>query len=300
MTEPLMVFDSWFATNETTVQNVLIAALLAFSVQVALRAGIFSLAGIGFYAIGSYSAGLLSRDGHSTPVAVAAAMAIAAVVSLVLAFMLVRLRSLYLAMATVSFDLIVVVVATNWHVTGAALGIYGIPLAITTAQMGVTVAVAAAGLMLLERGTIGRTYDAIREDEELAQSFAVNVQSYRRLAFVVSGVLGALAGSFHALSYGSVLPGDAGFSSVVLALTMVIIGGSASWFGALLGAVVLTWVPLVLTFIGDWWDAVYGGLLVLVACYLPNGLLGAVRHLRRLRLPARRQVASEHTTLERA
>jgi branched-chain amino acid transport system permease protein len=296
---PLMVFDSWFTTNETTIQNVLIAALLAFSVQVALRAGIFSLAGIGFYAIGSYTAGLIARDGHGIVLAIAASIALAAALSLLLAFLLVRLRSLYLAMATVAFDLIVVVVATNWEVTGAALGIFGIPLTITTTHMAVTVVIAAVAMTFLERGTIGRTYDAIREDEELAQSFSINIRSYRRLAFVVSGALGAVAGSFHALAYGSVLPGDAGFASVVLALTMVIIGGSASWFGALLGAVLLTWAPLALTFIGDWWDAVYGALLILFACYLPNGLLGIIKTIRRLRLSSRRQPVVEHTTLER-
>src|SRR5947199_72412 len=152
---------SAFSLNEVTVQNILITALLAFSVQVTLRAGVFSLAGIGFYAIGSYMSGLLVKDG--------------------------------------------------WPVV-----------------LGIAAAVVASG---------------------------------------------ALAGALHALAFTTVLPTDAGFSTVVLALTMVIIGGQASWVGAMLGVVVLTWLPLKLTFVGQWWDAVYGGVLIIIACYAPEGFL---------------------------
>ena len=126
----LASISSWYGSNETLIQNILIAALLAFSVQVALRTGIFSLAGIGFYAIGSYTAALLVKKGWSTVEAMAAATALTIVLGYALAVLLVRLRDLYLAMATFAFDLMVGVVAGNWNqVTGGALGVTGIPLA---------------------------------------------------------------------------------------------------------------------------------------------------------------------------
>jgi branched-chain amino acid transport system permease protein len=273
---------SWFSSNETLIQNILIAALLAFSVQVALRAGIFSLAGVGFYAIGSYAAAILVKHGMVAVLAIAIALAIAGALSYALAWLLVRLRDLYLAMATVAFDLMVGVVALNWTgLTGGSLGLFAIPVAVTTLAMALTVAVVAVLLYLMEHGTIGRALETIREDEELAQSFAVDTRRYRRFAFVVSGMLGALAGAFHALLFNSITPNDAGFDLIVLALTMVIIGGFGSWVGALAGAILITWLPLKLASVGTWWDAVYGGVMIFAATYIPGGLYGVARDLGR-------------------
>ena len=272
--------SSWYSGNETMIQQIIIYALLAFSIQVALRTGIFSLAGIGFYGIGSYAAGLLVQKGWPTVLAIAASVVLCALVGYLLAVLLVRLRDLYLAMATVAFDLMVGIVALNWaHLTGGPLGLIGIPVSVTTLAIFITLVVAAAGLFLLERGTMGRTMIAIREDEDLAQSLSVDIRRYRRFAFVVSAMLGCLAGAFHALLYITVQPGDAGFDLIVLALTMVIIGGFGSWVGALIGAILLTWIPLKLTSIGEWWNVVYGGIMILMATFLPGGILAIIQML---------------------
>lgn len=276
----LASISSWYTANQTLIQNILISGLLAFSIQVALRTGIFSLAGIGFYAIGSYTAALLVKKGWSTVEAMAAATALTIIVGYALAVLLVRLRDLYLAMATFAFDLMIGVIAGNWNqVTGGALGVTAIPLAMSTLVIVLTVVVAAVLLTLMERGVLGRTTVAIREDEELAQSFAINTISYRRFTFVVSCVLGSFAGAYHALLFGVIEPTDAGFSLVVLALTMVIIGGFGSWFGALLGAFLLTWLPLRLTSFGSWWPVIYGGLMILIATWMPGGITGVASNL---------------------
>jgi branched-chain amino acid transport system permease protein len=279
--------SSWYTGNETLLQNIMIYALLAFSVQVALRTGIFSLAGIGFYAIGSYTAALLVKKGWTAGLAILAAVALTVIVAYLLAVLLVRLRDLYLAMATFAFDLMVGVVAANWNgLTGGGLGVTAIPLAITTLAIFISVLVAAGLLTLMERGVIGRTMVAIREDEELAQSNAVDTRRYRRFTFVISAVLGCLAGAFHALLFGVIEPTDAGFPLIVLALTMVIIGGFGSWFGALIGAFLLTWLPLRLSSFGSWWPLVYGGVMILIATWAPGGLIGLARQLsRRVRRP---------------
>jgi len=285
----LASLSSWYTANETLIQTILISGLLAFSLQVALRTGIFSLAGIGFYAIGSYTAALLVKKGWSTVEAMAAATALTVILGYALAVLLVRLRDLYLAMATFAFDLMVGVVAGNWNaVTGGALGVNEIPLAMSTLVVIITVIVAAVLLTLMERGVLGRATEAIREDDELAQSFAVNTRSYRRFAFVISCVLGSFAGGYHALLFGVIEPTDAGFSLVVLALTMVIIGGFGSWFGALLGAFLLTWLPLRLTSFGEWWPVIYGGLMILIATWMPGGIVGASMNLIRRRRGGRR------------
>ncbi len=270
--------SSWYANNETLIQEILIYALLAFSIQVALRSGIFSLAGVGFYAIGSYAAGLLVKEqAWPTALAVIAAVLLCALLGWALSVLLVRLRDLYLALATVAFDLMVGVVALNWSsLTGGPLGTVGIPISVTTLTIFITVLGAAAMLALMQRGTIGRTLVAVREDEQLARSLSVNVRRYRELAFVISSMLGALAGAYHALLFTDIQATDAGFELIVLALTMVVIGGFGSWTGALLGAILLTWIPIELTSIGQWWDAVYGAMMIVVATFIPGGLISLV------------------------
>ncbi len=273
---------SWFTSNQVLIENILIYALLAFSVQVALRSGIFSLAGIGFYAIGSYAAALLVKDGWPAVLAVLAALALTGILGFLLAVLLVRLRDLYLAMATFAFDLMVGVVALNWSgLTGGALGVNLIPVSVSLLGLILTTLAVAVLLTLMETGTLGRTLSAIREDEQLALSFAVDSRRYRRFAFVISSMLGALAGAMHALIFNVIQAQDAGFSLIVLALTMVILGGFGSWVGAAIGAFLLTWIPLHLTVVGVWWPVYYGGATVLVATFVPGGLTALIRRAAR-------------------
>jgi branched-chain amino acid transport system permease protein len=142
----------------------------------------------------------------------------------------------------------------------------------------------------MEHGTMGRTLETIREDEQLAQSFAVDAGRYRRFAFVISSMLGGLAGAYHALVFNTVSPGDAGFNLIVLALTMVIIGGFGSWVGALAGAILIAWLPLKLESLSEWWYAIYGGIMIVMATFIPGGLYGVARQLgRRSRALLRRR-----------
>jgi branched-chain amino acid transport system permease protein len=238
---------------------------------------------VGFYAIGSYGVGYLTTaKGWAAIPAIVVSIAVCAVLGWLLALLLVRLRDLYLAMATVAFDLMVGVIAVNWKsVTGGPIGLFGIPLAVTTLALAITVAVIAALLYLMEHGTMGRTLETVREDEQLAQSFAVDTRRYRSFAFVISSMLGCLAGAYHAFVFNTVSPGDAGFSLIVLALTMVIIGGFQSWIGALVGSILIAWLPLKLEGLSDWWYAIYGGIMIVMATFIPGGLYGVARQLGR-------------------
>ena len=278
-----MNFASWFNSNELFLQSTIVAIILACSVQVALRAGIFSLASVGFYQASSYCAAYLVKDGWPSALAIGLAIVGSALGGWVLARILVRLKGLYLAMATIAFDLMVGVVVLSWDsVTGGALGMYGIPSTITFEVMVVLLVVVAAGLFLLERGSIGRMFDMCREDAQVTRTVGVDPQRLQRMAFVISAALGSLAGSIHALSFNAISPSDVGFNFLILALAMVIIGGSGSWKGAAIGAIIVIWLPLQLRFLGDQWPLVYGAAMLLVATYAPDGLLGAIDRLKRM------------------
>jgi branched-chain amino acid transport system permease protein len=280
------------------IQAAALAAMLAIGVGISLRAGSFSLAAIGFYGVGAYTAAYLVKDGHSTVVSIVAGLAISAVLSWLLSRLLLRLRDLYLAMATLAFDLLVGVVALNWtSVTGGPLGIYSIPNTISADEVVIALVVVALLATVLELGVGGRAGVLVREDDQLAQSLAVNPDAYRRFAFVLSAVVGSLAGSLYALSNFAINPDIVGFDAVILILAMVIVGGFTSWVGALIGAILLVQLPLHLSELGTWWPVVYGSALVFIAVYAPGGILGLLglvrRQLSRRAAPATADVPRE-------
>jgi branched-chain amino acid transport system permease protein len=270
----------WYEAHATLFQTTAIYTLLALSFQVVLRSGIFSFASVGAFGVGAYAVANLTKDG----VPAAAALVIIAVamagVGYLLSFPLMRLRGLYLGMATFALDQIVVVVATNGgSLTGGAVGLFGIPLDVSTLEL---VILAVVGILLvsqLERRSVGRAIEVLRTDQRLARSLGVEVGAYRKLIFALSTALGAIAGALNALNFSTIAPGGFGFSLIVAGLTMAVVGGSSSWLGAVLGAIFVVWFPEWFASIGKYQSIIYGVLVILVVAYQPDGILGIIRWL---------------------
>jgi branched-chain amino acid transport system permease protein len=268
----------FFNSNLVLVQATLSGLVLALSIQVPLRMGVFSFAGAGSYGLGGYAAALLVIHlDLNTFEAIGLAILITAFVGLLLGLVISRLNGLYLAMATVAFDLIIGVVAINGGTfTGESTGLYGVIVDFTTTQMFILTLVVLVLVALSERGRVGRRTQAVRDDQQLAASAGVNVRRYRLMAFVVSGALGGLAGAMNVMVRTTIGPLDIGFSLIVLALTMIIVGGAMSWKGAVLGAIIFTWLPHFLDVIGQWQNLVYGIIVALAAIFLPRGIHGVI------------------------
>jgi branched-chain amino acid transport system permease protein len=269
---------SFYDTNLVLIQATLSGLILALSIQVPLRMGVFSFAGAGSYGIGAYlSAILVLRQGINGLLAIAVAVLVAAVIGLLLGLLIFKLNGLYLAMATVAFDLIISVIAINGgELTGASTGLYGVLADFTTGHMFALTVLVLLLVALSERGRVRRRVDAVRDDPELAASLGINVRRYRLVAFVVSGALGGLAGGMNVMVRTAIGPLDIGFGLIVLALTMIVVGGSRSWKGAVIGAVIFTWLPDVLAVIGEWQELVYGVIVAIAAVFLPRGLYGVI------------------------
>lgn len=268
----------YFADNEVLFQQTLVYVLLAISLQVVLRCGVVSLASIGFYTLGAYSSAIMIKDGWPPFLILPLVTLVAGGLGYAFGKPLAKLRGLYLAMATLAFDLVIPVLLINGgDLTGGALGIYAIPLSITTGSLVVIVLAVILAVSQLERGWMGRASLALRADENLARSMGVRVTRERYLAFAISAALGGLAGALSAMLFRAVSPGSGGFVLITLGLTMAIIGGRDSWVGALVGAYLVTWVPEWLRFVGTWRSLIFGLVLVAVMMFFPDGLLGAVR-----------------------
>jgi branched-chain amino acid transport system permease protein len=277
---------SWLASNLGLIKTILAFALLAASVQVVMRAGVFSLASVGFWAIGAYATAIMVKS-HDVPyvVALIASVAACAVLGGLLAIPLRRLRGLYLGMATAAFDLVIVVAAVNGgDLTGGALGLYAIPVKMTWMHLLGAVVLVAFLLERLERGVWGRRFEALRLDEQLARSIGTSAVRTHQFAFVLSACFGALSGGMFALTFNTISPDQFGFELIVLMLTMVIVGGVGSWKGAYVGALLIGALPVVLGSFNRWKDVAYGVLLVVMTARAPDGVVGLVSRATRAAL----------------
>lgn len=270
--------SDFYDANVVLIQATFIGLMLALSIQVPLRMGVFSFAGAGSYGIGAYLAGIVTLK-FATPgfAAVLLAMVVAGAIGLLLGLLIARLAGLYLAMATVAFDLIISVLAVNGgDLTGGPTGLFGVLSDFGTLQVAMVTLVVLACVALSELGRTRRRVDAVRDDPELAASMGISVRRYRLVGFVVSGALGGAAGAMNMLVRSTVSPQDIGFGLIVLALTMIIVGGARSWKGAVLGAVIFTWLPELLGAVGEWQALIYGLVVAFAAVFLPRGIHGLV------------------------
>lgn len=285
---------NFFYTYQSLFDHILVYALLAMSQYVVLRAGVFSLGTAGFAALGAYGTALLITKAGWPPVAaILAGTLLGTIASALLALPLSRLRGVFQAVATLALVQIVLSANQNWvSLTNGALGVNGIPKVASTPILLAIVVVVVFLLVAMGRYSIGRAWDVIREDETVAVSLGISVPYYHRIAFIISGALAGLGGALQATSSYAITPNEFGFSMLVAALTMVVLGGRTTVWGALVGAAILTSLPELFRVFADYRNVVQGILLMLVIVYLPRGVADTVmgrlrdRRLRRATLAA--------------
>lgn len=272
---------TWFDANTVLLQQTLTTLLMALSIQIPMRMGVFSFAGIGAFGIGGYTAAAaMVHLGWGTIPAIVLGVLLSGAVVYVLGLVIQRLNGLYLGMATIAFTLIVAVIAVNGgDLTGGASGLFGALGDLTLGSIFLVVLVVVALTQLTEWGPLGRRIDAVREDPELANAMGINVGRYRRLSFLAAGMVGGLSGAITTLLRSTITPEEVNFHLVVLALTVIVVGGTGSWLGVLIGSIIFVWLPTWVGFVAEWEQFIYGALVVLAAVLLPDGILGVLRNL---------------------
>ena len=268
---------AWWANNQTLIHQIGVYAIAAASMQLAMNAGVFSLLSGATWLLGAYTAAITVREGGSTLLAFVLAVAISAAVGFGISVVTRRLAGIGLAMVTMSLVLITgVILESAGDFTGGALGLYAIPVRITTREVLIVAGVVAVFLTFLETGRTGRAIAALREDPHIAASVGISVPLVRHLIMLVSGALAGLSGALYAFMFFTITPVQGGFDFVLLLLSMVIIGGAASWRGAYVGAALLMWLPDVSSIANRWNGVTYGALLIAIVVYAPSGLTGLV------------------------
>jgi branched-chain amino acid transport system permease protein len=250
-----------------------ILTLGALSVFVILATNQLSLGNAGFMAIGGYLSSFLTVEMHwpLTGAIVVAALA-ASIIGIVVGFPALRLKGIYLAIATLGFGEMVRSFFLVFTPMGGAEGYHGMHhVALGTVWIwtaGILIAI-----LLLERSHVWLQMRAVHDDETAAGLVGLDTTLIKVGAFGLGAAIAAIAGALFAHHHVYIEPGNFGFERSIDFVLAVILGGSTVGVGALAGAGVLVLLPEWLRFIADWRLAAFGALLIIVLLTRPQGLL---------------------------
>ena len=293
------------ANNTKLLQILAINALLALSIYLTLACGQLSLANAAFMGLGAYTSAVLTINrGWPFPAVLLAGCAVPMLVALVVGLPALRLRGVFLAIATIGLGEVLRVVIVNLEPFGGAEGIRRIPVKTAGWQLALALAAAAYFCWRLRGSRMGYAFEAIREDESAARTMGINTTFYKLTAFVLGAALAGLAGALEAHFIRAITPNDYGFALAVEILTFAVVGGSISFLGPILGSTLLTLLPELLRSdllrglkVEAGWQTLLlnGTILLLVILFLPNGLISLFTQQWRRPLP----LASPETGEER-
>lgn len=251
--------------------------------------GQLNLAHGGFFAIGAYAVALLTSDyGWNYWLAFVAALVVTAVLGLLVGAVSLRLKEHYFAIFTLCVGFIIYMLLDKWEeLTHGALGVRDIaaPDGFGLVNFRETIPVYYLILFFLvfiiwftgriQKSLVGRTFIAIRNGDELAQSLGINLMKTKILAFVVSTTYAGLAGALYAGMIRFVGPEDGNILHTFNMITYMLVGGIGTLFGPLVGTLSIVWITQQLQFLEQYRMIIFGPLLVLLVIFFPLGIVGS-------------------------
>ncbi len=290
---PWLVPEYWLAQ----LTFVLIYAIAGLGLMLlAGFTGLFSLGHAAFLGVGAYTQAVLTNAGLPFPLALACAAGLSAAVGVVVGLPALRVKGIYLGIATLSFGFIVEEVLARWEsITGGNAGIhikkpdfFGWTLESGEAFYFlclILAILATLGILNLLRAPTGRAFVAIRDSEISAQSMGIHLARYKTLSFALSAALAGVAGALYAHKLQFISPDQFNILQSIDLLLMIVIGGLGSVHGAFLGAIFLITMPQAIAMIKDYLPpiigqapglqgVVYGAVLIAFVLFEPMGLYG--------------------------
>jgi branched-chain amino acid transport system permease protein len=250
-----------------------ILLLGALSVYIILATGQLSLGNAAFMAIGAYLTSYLTVNaGVPITLALVIAAVTAGIIGVIVGFPALRLKGIYLAMATLGFGEMIRSFFINFSTMGGSGGFHGmkhISVGYIWAWAGGILVV----LMLVERSRIWLEMQAVHDDETAAGLIGLNTVAIKVSAFGIGAAVAAISGGLFAHHNVYIEPGNFGFERSIDFVLAAILGGSTLGLGSLVGAVLLVFLPEFLRPIADWRLAAFGALLILVLLVRRQGIL---------------------------
>ena len=244
-----------------------------------------------FFAVGAYTAAALFKAFElSLPLQILAAMVVAGVLGFAVGVLTLRLRGIFFSIATVAIAVVIETAVLNWSYVGGARGMTVLqpdtPTGFSSYMrwlffvMTLLVVIAVAVARYVENSWIGRGLRALRDDEAAAESLGVPTLRLKVLAATISGMLMGMAGAPYALYLNFIEPTSVfSLNYAVSALAMPVIGGTASWAGPVIGAVLLGTTEQIVsvTISSELNVLIVGVLLIVFVVAAPQGILGLMR-----------------------
>lgn len=285
---PWLVPESTGLLGSLVITGILFIGVLGLDVLMGY-AGQVSLGQGGFMAIGGYTAAILAvKYGWPPLLGTAAGILLSLLCALVLSVATMRLRGVYLALATLSFGLLIDSLDVGMMgVTGGPSGLVGIPsftigpfsFASPMSMYYLVLTLMVVLVLLLFggiRSSFGRALKAIRTDQTAATALDINVPRYKVAAFAISAALASLSGSLYAFFFHFLSPEMVNTSRSLEMITMLVIGGEGTLVGSLVGVALLTLLPEIFQPFALYKRLAEGALLVLAFQYLPAGIYGSL------------------------
>jgi branched-chain amino acid transport system permease protein len=249
--------------------------------------GLFSLGHAAFFGLGAYGSAILcTKLGVSFWLGLPTGIFIAGTVAFLFAKPILRLRGIFLALVTLGFSMIVMLIFLNWTgMTGGSLGImripppsfFGIMFFRPLPYYYLIVIMNIVVIFFLDRlvsSRFGLTLKAIREDERAAACSGIDIIHYKTVAFVISAAIAGMAGSFYAHYMWYISPDAFNYTESFIIVTMLAFGGPGNILGPIVGAAILIGVTEAFRAFMDFRMIFYGVLLILMMVFRSKGLLG--------------------------
>jgi branched-chain amino acid transport system permease protein len=263
---------------------IFVNGLLAMSLNLVLGyGGIYQFHHAVFYGMGAYGTALMiTKLGQSPWLGFVAGPLLAALLSLVMGVICIRLSKLYFGMLQISLGSLVWVIVYRWYeFTGGDDGIHGVPLpsllASSRGSYYFALAVTAACLLvmyLMVRSPFGSTLQGIRDNPVRSAAVGVNVRRQQLTALVLAGFFAGVAGVLFVVIDNSAFPDMLFWTLSLEAIIMCLLGGWLTFLGPMLGAALLVALRTFASTFTEYWALIQGILLVLVIIFLPEGVLG--------------------------
>ena len=270
--------------------QIMVFTLVALGLNVVVGlAGLLDLGYVGFYAVGAYTTAILTTAHGNLPWLLC--LPIAVVVSMsagvILGTPTLRLRGDYLAIVTLGFGEIIRITANNSEWLGGPRGIKGIkkPPNIGPLEFGVldakpywylgftVILIVVFMLRRLEHSRVGRAWTAVREDEDAAELMGVDTFKFKLWAFAIGAAIGGIAGVLYAGKVGFINPDNFQLQLSILFLAAIVLGGTGNMYGAITGAILVSWLPERFRGFSTRRYFVFGVVLVLMMVFRPQGII---------------------------
>lgn len=268
--------------------EIAIMVLMLSSYRIVVLTGEWSFAHVVLQGVGAYTAAIMVKDhGASFPVSLVAGCIVAATTAAVLSIPLLKMRGFYFLMGTFAAAEAIRLLWRKFTYFGGTRGFSGISAPYfdfggvqidfgrPATYYFLTLAIVAACLALiwrLEQSRLGKVWKTIEQQDVLAQSVGIDTRRYRRIAFVIAAAFAGIAGVLLAYAFGSVTPNRFGLNFALYLMIWAIVGGTRTFFGVIVGGIVLMAFDESLRFAEELRPGVYGMILILVMLFWPQGL----------------------------